>query len=170
MKIRFLQPLEVDVEFDDRRYKLGDVIDVTLRITPRRNAFVRKGWVELICDENWTDVRTVTGPFRGGAMYGRGGRPLTTASVSKRITLENTRSYIRSSAVFVDHASLSPSTAFEYHVQMDVGESPPPNAGKVDPTWRLNVTVDVAYARDAKKQAPVTVVAASRRAQEGEKR
>ena len=170
MKIRFLQPLEVDVEFDDRRYKLGDVIDVTLRITPRRNAFVRKGWVELICDEHWTDVRTVTGPFRGGAMYGRGGRPMSTASVSKRITVENTRSYIRSSAVFVDNAWLSPGTAFEYHVQMDVGDSPPPNAEKVDPTWRLSATVDVAHARDAKNQAPLTVVAASRRVQEGEKR
>ena len=56
MKFRFLQPLDVDIEFDDRRYKLGDVIDVTLRITPKRNAFVRKGWVELVCDEHWTDV------------------------------------------------------------------------------------------------------------------
>ncbi len=100
-------------------------------------------------------------------MYGRGGRPISTASVSKRITVENKRSFIRSSAVFVYNASLSPGTAFEYHVQMDVGESPPPNAGKVDPTWRLNTTVDVAYARDVKEQAPLTVVAASRRVQEG---
>lgn len=158
MKFRFLQPLDVDIEFDDRRYKLGDVIDVTLRITPRRKAFVRKGWVELVCDEHWTDVRTVTEPIRGG-------RSISTARVSKRITVENKRSFIRSSAVFVDNASLSPGAAFEYHVQMDVGEIPPPHAEQIEPTWRLNTTIDVANARDAKKQAPLTVMVVSRRAQ-----
>jgi hypothetical protein len=51
--------LGVNVRFEDRIYKLGDTIDLALELSPRRDIEIREGSVELVCEENWTEVTTV---------------------------------------------------------------------------------------------------------------
>ena len=42
-----LRPLEVNMVFEDRSYKLGDVIDIDLELSARRDVVIREGRVDL---------------------------------------------------------------------------------------------------------------------------
>ncbi len=51
-----LFPLEVKVSFEDRGYGLGETINLTVELSPRRDMEVREGHVDLLCEEHWTGV------------------------------------------------------------------------------------------------------------------
>ena len=65
-----LRPLGVAVIFEDRTYKLGETVDLTLELSPRRDIEVREGRVDLVCDTRDTKVVSVMirrGPLNPGA-------------------------------------------------------------------------------------------------------
>ena len=49
-----MRPVDVEVSFDNRTYHLGDNIDLTIELTPRRDCQVREARVDLIVKETWT--------------------------------------------------------------------------------------------------------------------
>ncbi len=61
-----LLPLGVQVNFEDRPYKLGETVNLTLELSPRRDIEVRDGRVDLVCDMRYTEVVRVV--KRGGGM------------------------------------------------------------------------------------------------------
>ena len=68
-----LHPLGIEVNFEDRPYKLGETVSLTLELSPRRDIEVRQGRVELVCDMRYTDVVRVL-KRRGGLNPGAKGR------------------------------------------------------------------------------------------------
>ena len=65
-----LLPLGIKVNFEDRPYKLGETINLTLELSPRLEIEVREGRVDLVCDMRYTQVVTVMkrrGPLNPGA-------------------------------------------------------------------------------------------------------
>ena len=38
-----LRPLEIELSFEDRTYRLGDSIDLEVALSPRRDCLVREG-------------------------------------------------------------------------------------------------------------------------------
>ena len=65
-----LRPLGVEVNFEDRPYKLGETVHLTLELSPRRDIEVREGRVDLVCDTRDTKVVSVMirrGPLNPGA-------------------------------------------------------------------------------------------------------
>lgn len=65
-----LMPLGIKVNFEDRPYKLGETVSLTLELTPRREIEIKEGRVDLVCDQRYTEVVTVLkrrGPLNPGA-------------------------------------------------------------------------------------------------------
>ena len=65
-----LLPLGIKVNFEDRPYKLGETVNLTLELSPRREIEVREGRVDLVCGMRYTQVVTVMkrrGPLNPGA-------------------------------------------------------------------------------------------------------
>jgi hypothetical protein len=55
-----LKPLEVGLEFEDRTYRLGDTINVTVDLNPRGDVHVREARVDLVCQERYWENSTVS--------------------------------------------------------------------------------------------------------------
>ena len=65
-----LLPLGLKVDFQDRLYKLGETVNLTLELSPRREIEVREARVDLVCDIRYAEVITVVkrrGPLNPGA-------------------------------------------------------------------------------------------------------
>ena len=161
-------PLNVKVSFEDRPYKLGETINLTMELSPRRDMEVREGRVDLVCEEHWTESSTLMVPDRrsyggaagiGGAagFRGAGAAYVPPPMVPKQATEEHRETYVHSSVVFLENAQLRSGVAARYNPRLDIDTEPPPHADKATLSWRLKTTVDVAGARDITARRPVKV-------------
>ncbi len=71
-----LFPLGVKISFEDRVYKLGETIDITVELSPRRDMEVREGRVDLVCEESYQETFTVTRSRYRAVGSPRGGAPI----------------------------------------------------------------------------------------------
>ena len=55
------------VSFEGRRYKLGEAINLTMELSPKRDMEVSEGRVDSVCEEHWTESFTVMVPDRRAA-------------------------------------------------------------------------------------------------------
>ncbi len=149
-----LFPIGVKVSFEDREYKLGETINLTVELSPRRDIEVRKGRVDLIREEVWREVFTVMKPVkRGYAPVMSGHAP----SVSQQRTKTSREALVQSSVVFVEDTQLASGTTQSYSARLEIEPEPPPHAGEGKVRWRLVTTTDVAGARDITARRPVKV-------------
>ena len=44
----------MDIDFPDREYELGSLIDVSIIVTPDRDATIRSAQVDLVCNQTYT--------------------------------------------------------------------------------------------------------------------
>ena len=145
-----LLPLGVKVTFADQPYRLGETINLTLELNPRREIEVREGRVDLMCAEEWTDVSTVmVATMRARGMTGPPRRRQTRA--------HHRESYVHSSVVFLKDARLASGRTASYNASLEIESKQPPHAFKAALSWRLVATIDVAGARDIKARRLVKV-------------
>ena len=150
-----LFPLGVKVSFEDRVYELGETINLTVELSPKRDMEVREGRVDLVCEEVWREVFTVMMPVRGHSPYAREHAP----SVPQQRTNTHREAFVHSSVVFLENGQLRSGVAASYSLRLDIDTKPPPHADEATLSWRLKTTVDVAGARDitARRQLKVTL-------------
>ena len=55
-----LRPLELTFEFEDRPYKLGDTIKLTVDMNPKGDVHVREARVDLVCQERYFEQTTLS--------------------------------------------------------------------------------------------------------------
>ena len=141
-----LFPLGVNFSFEDRVYRLGETINLAVELSPRRDMEVREGRVDLVCEEQWSDVGTVR---QGGA---RG------MMVQKQVVEHRRESYLHSRVVFLQEAQLRSGATARHNARLEIGTEPPPHVEKATSiSWRLVTTVDVAGARDIKARRSVKI-------------
>ena len=150
-----LFPLNVKVSVEDRSYRLGETINLTVELSPRRDMEVREARVDLVCEESWTESFSVMVPDRRAqraqAQLFRTslvGTPPPVPTIPKRVTKAHRESFVHSSGVFLENAQLRSGVAASYNLRLDIDTEPPPHADKATLSWRLKTTVDVAGARD----------------------
>ena len=149
-----LFPLGVRVSFEDRAYKLGEMINLTVEVSPRRDIEVREGRVELIREEVWREVVTALTPAKRGYAPVMSGHP---PSVLQRRTKTTREALVHSSVVFLENTQLASGTTRSYDARLEIEKEPPPHAGEGKVSWRLVTTTDVAGARDIKARRLVKV-------------
>ncbi len=149
-----LFPLGIKVSFEDRVYKLGETIHLTVGLSPKRDIEVREARVDLVREEVWREVFTVMTPVTGGSARDHRDH---SSSVPQQKTKTSREALVHSSVVFLEDTRLASGRTGSYSASLEIEPKPPPHArgGKV--RWRLVTTADVAGARDIKARRPVKV-------------
>jgi len=151
-----LRPLDLAISFRGRTYRLGEPIDLTVELTPRRDCEVREGRIDLMVEERWTERSTVsyqkpvvqTG-LRGGAQV------VGTTTETREIVREHKEKYAHSSAVFLEAARLDAGKSSRYRVRLQIQPEPPARANEAKVRWWLQTVIDVAGARDIRARTKI---------------
>ena len=157
-----LRPLDLNLVFENRPYKLGETIDVMVELNARSDYEVREGRVDLVCEEHYTesytvmvhDSRAVAAQYR----LPRGASLPPPPMIPKQVTKEHREIYIHSSSVFLQDTRLRPGATSRYNVRLEIQPEPPPHADKATLKWKLVTAVDVPLARDITKKQAVKVI------------
>ena len=160
-----LRPLNVEVSFQDRTYKLGEAIDVDIEVIPNRDCHVREGRVDLVLEERWTERSTLTmdKPIYqrtiGGVQGGGSVVQIGTETVTKQVNKDHKEASVQSSVLLLEDERLMSGAGLRRQVRLKIGPDPPPHAGEGKTSWWLQTVIDVAGARDVKPRRKVKVSA-----------
>lgn len=168
MVTRRLRPLDVNLDFDEGPYKLGDTIDLTIDLLPNSDVDVREGRVDLVCEERHTRKETGIYMGSGGAMSIQGGKPVQTTDYSamRPRVKETVESYVHSSIVFLEETRLKSGGSQKCQARLKILPAPPQHLEDAKAAvrdansswtfkWRLVTTVNVVRGRDSRKQRTV---------------
>ena len=156
-----LRPLDVNLVFKDRTYKMGETINLTVELTPRGDVEVREGRVDLICEERWFETYTVmmhvTSPRE--VRLGATATGVLATRVPKLEHKAHRETFVHSSVIFLEDMHLGSDYTGRYDASLEIQLEPVPHVGaKVK--WSLITVIDVAQARDIKKRRTVKVMPA----------
>ena len=166
-----LRPLDLELIFEDRPYKLGRTINLTVELNPRGDVQVREGRVDLVCEERYTQSYTAMvrasrmrpGGFQRGTLSSVVEHEMT-AKVPKQVTKEHRETYVPSSVVFLTDERLKSGKTTKYKARLEIPPELPRHPAKGIVGWKVKwnmmVVVDVARARDITKKRPVKVTLA----------
>ena len=150
-----LFPLGVKITFEDRPYRLGETVSISVELEPRRDQEVREGRIDLVCEERWTEVHTVRVQVNRPRVGSASGAPEPTITVPKRVTESHRETHVHSAIVFLKDGRLQAGRASRHNATLLILPDPPRNEAAV--SWRLVATVDLAGARDIKARRLVKV-------------
>ncbi len=154
-----LFPLGVKITFEDRPYRLGETINISVELEPRRDQEIREARVDLVCEERWTEVHTVRVNVNRPRVGSASGAPEPTITVPKRVTESHRETYVHSSVVFLKDGRVQAARTSRHDATLLILPKPPPHADQAALSWRLVTTVDLAGARDIKARRLVKVTA-----------
>ena len=164
---RFFRPVSVNLSFENRPYMLGEMINLTVQLTPKRDLEVREARVDLVCEERYTETYTVMVhdrralkgsmgvSFRGGFVP-----PPTTPppKIPKRITEKRKLSDVHGGVAFLSDTQLQAGRTGTFNARLKIDPEPPSSTGKGSLTWKLVTTIELPRARDVTKEEKVRVV------------
>ena len=155
-----IRPLNMNVTFEARPYKLGETVDLVVELDARGDAEIREGRVDLVCEERYTEVYVREVPASHGLVRGTMGNMGPSVRIpgySKQVTERHKDTYVHSSVTFLKDTSLQSGTPVVFNVKLEVGPDAPPHATKGTVKWELVTSVDVAKARDVTKKHAIKV-------------
>ena len=146
--------------FANRTYRLGETIALTMKLDARLDVLVREVRVDLVCEVNWLEMRTVMVPIGQqadtGAPPGLAGINMGTI-IPKVVYDEHRELYIRDSVILSRDTRLQPGRTRTYQARMQIKPDPPDNAEKGTASWGLVAAIDVARARNVTTRQRVEV-------------
>lgn len=156
-----VRPLQVGFSVEDRPFKLGGLIPVTVELLARRDVSIRAGWVDLICHEQWMANYVINAPTSSRPMIvGGGGVPATvlpTPTAPRRVSEELKQTYVHSRLVFLDGLRLPAGATATYNARLEVIQEQPDHVAVSTVTWKLALTVDLPRTLDIHISCPVEV-------------
>ena len=156
-----MRPLEAVLTVEDRPFKLGGLMPVTVDLSARRDVSIRAGWVDLICHERWTANYVINAPTSSRpVVVGGGGLPasiLPIPSVPKRVMEQLKQTYVHSRLVFLEALHLPAGATTTYNARLEIVHEQPDHIAVSTVTWRLDLHLDLTRALDIRKSCPVEV-------------
>ncbi len=150
-----LFPMGIIVAFERRSYKLGETINLTVDLVPRREFEVREARVDLVCEMRYTEVTTVLVPPLPSRTPRLG--TIMSAAVHKRVSQTYRDAYVQGSAVFLRDERLPWDRTSTYDVGLEISpEWPTRKSGSM--RWWLVTTVDVIGPRNVTARRLVKVL------------
>lgn len=146
--VSILFPLGINVAYEHRPYRLGETINLTVELIPRRDVEVREARVDLVWEMRHTEVTTVLVLPLPSQTSRRRER--------KRVRETYAETDVHSSVVFVKDGRLSSGEATTYNVGLEIGPKRPTHQSG-STRWRLVTTVDIGGAREITARRPVRV-------------
>lgn len=158
-----LRPLDVTVSFQDRTYRLGESIELTIEMTAHRDCHVREGRVDLVVEERWTERTSLSFEKPVYARTGGGGYTrmvqVGTTTETRDTTKDHKETSVHSSAVFIEDARLESGRPTRHSLRLEARAEAPARGGEAKIRWWVQTVVDVAGARDIKPRSKVTIAA-----------
>ncbi len=153
--VSLLFPMGIIFAFERRPYQLGETINLTVELVPRRDIEVREARVDLVCEKRYTEVATVLVPPLPSQ---RTRLPTgTSAGVHKRVSQTYREAYVQASAMFLRDERLPWDRTSTYNVSLEINpERPTRQSGRT--RWWLVTTVDVIGARNVTARRLVKVL------------
>ncbi len=159
-----LDPMDLSLDFDDRPYRLGEMVAVRVEIVPKGRIAIREASVELLCDQKFAETYTVSGP----GLYSNPGVASPRPQIPNQVGNERLESYVHSTTAFLSDVTLEQGELRGFDVRLPIDSAPPrrfddAKALEGDAVrswsfdWRLVVSVDVAGGRDARLERAVKV-------------
>jgi len=151
-----IRPLGIKLTFEDRRFELGESIELEIELRPRSEVEVIEGRVDLVCEERYIEVYTKQYPPTRNIMT-RGGfsDPISMPGYSRRVTEQQRNTYVHSRVVFLKDARLEPGKSAVYKATLDIQSDPPPHATMGSVKWELVTLIQVANSRDATRRQTI---------------
>ncbi len=163
--------MELALDFDDRPYKLGETIRLTVEMDPNGSVDVREARIDLVCQQRYSERSTVTyeKPIRqvGGAETGIiYATQVGTETVTKQVNKQHNETFVHSSIALLSSAKIDAPRRLS--VDLEAEQVPPPRAEDAKDLvkdrerswsfkWTLVLTVDVVRGRNPKKQRRVRI-------------
>ena len=160
MALARIRPLDVQVLFQDRPYRLGEAIDLQVELSARGDVEVREARVDLVCEEDYVESYTVMVPDQANITTqarSPGGFYIPPPLIPKDVKKEHKETYVHSSVVFLTDRWFSTDTRDSYAARLEIEPQAPPHVSIAIVKWRLETVVDVARARDVKTRHKVTI-------------
>ena len=153
----------LDVDFPDREYELGGLIDVRIIVTPVRDATIRSARVDLVCNQTYThhsewEGGTAPRVWQSGRGYVAGGMDVA----------QRTEPYVHSTVRTLEDTSLKAGVTETRRVDLRIDPTPPKRwdqaveaernaAAAWSFAWTLSVSLDIARGRDHKVERDVRI-------------
>ena len=163
--------MEMKIGFDDRTYRLGETIDLTIELDPVREVRVRGGTVELVLEERLSEAKMGHQMGVGGASALQGGVPVrTTDYVPMQQTMSvKSETRVHSSTEFLGESTVTPDGPNTHRLSLRIQPTPPKRLDEAKERqkdakssitfhWTLVARLDVVRGRDPKTELPITVV------------
>jgi hypothetical protein len=160
-----MKPLDLHLDFEDRAYRLREAIDVSIRVMPLSTLELREVRVELVCDQIYTESRTVSG-IRAPSPSSLGG---TDRLPSVNATDTKVNSFVHSRvSVPLTRMRMEGEVPTELTTKLNIGGEAPPMASEAkklikDSTrgwsfkWKIVVTADAVRGRNPRRQRKVDI-------------
>ena len=161
MAVSLFRPVDVEIDFDDRSYGLGESLGAKVHLSARRDVEVREARLDLVCEEQFAESYTVSVPSGQptdyGSPWGQFGvyRP---PRMPKKVNRDVRESYVHSSALFLENVTLSSGSVQRFSFDLQIEAELPPRASVGSSQWWLEVVLDLAKARDVRTRHMVDVV------------
>ena len=146
-------PLGINIAFEQRPYKLGETIHLTVKLVPRRDIRVREVRVDLVCEIRRIKVPTVQvrRPLPSGLPVA-----IPTSSAHRRVSETYTDAYVQGSAVFLQGGRLLSGRTSRHNVGLKIQPELPTRQSE-GMRWRLVTTAEVVGGRHITARRTVNV-------------
>ena len=117
----------LDIDFPDREYELGGRIDVSIIVTPDRDATIRSAQVDLVCNQTYTHHSEWEGSTPPNVMRARyGGSTNPTMDFAGGMKVEQrTESYVHSTVTTLNDALFRADVTETRRVDLRIDPTPP---------------------------------------------
>ena len=160
----------LDVDFPDREYELGGLIDVGIIVTPNRDATIRSAQIDLVCNQIYTHHSEWEGSAPvtvARARYGATTSPALDFAGGMKVD-QRTESYVHSTVTTLKDALFRADVTETRRVDLRIDPTPPKRwndaveanrnaAAAWSFAWTLSVSLDIARGRDQKVERDVRI-------------
>ena len=136
-----LRPIDLTVNFEDRIYRLGETVSLSVVIKPIRNATITDCKIQLLYEEQWEEFFFVSVPrFPSSPRSGRESS-FTGPPISKHVVERHREEIVHTTICFLQNTELSEEKLEMYPLQFPIG---PIHAGRpIAQTIRWHFAISV---------------------------
>jgi hypothetical protein len=153
----FRGPLTIGVSLEERTYKLGETMRLTVELSSKKDVDVVEGRVDLMCEEEWAETYIKPEPMGRAAGMIRRGAELPGPSVPTREVKEFKKSFAHSTAELPKGFEVRPEYPSGHDVRLDIDVERPPHAGGGTLSWTLLTTIETSKGRTVTDTHEVTI-------------
>jgi hypothetical protein len=157
----FRGPLRIDVSLEERAYKLGETMRLTVELSSKKDVEVIEGRVDLMCEEEWAETYIKPDPMGRAAGMIRRGQELPGPAVPTREVKVHKKSFAHSTAELPTDLHVRPEFPSRHDLRLEIDVERPPHAGGGTLSWTVVTTVETSEGRTVTDTHEVTIVITS---------